>query len=879
MSTFSGIYLNYEGTTSQCNSQQQPRELVYDTTSGLMRYKTEGGDYLYLDSYDPDFTGTENYLAKFGIGNTLENSILNQSGTTRIEIPSEATIAFWDESSSGPYDTATINGYSLDITDITARNLNLNLYGIDQDSLTLTNTQDNNVDNLNIYTRYKLTDGVQNSYEASNTKIKQETRWYDGTVAKRNARYDIDVVCTGVLDNRIGLSSLEGSYFYLPSYTGDTSFYFRLQDETDLLNINKNGNVTISSIESASSDTDKFLVSDSGIVKYRTGVEVLSDIGGTASTSISGTENYIAKFGATGATVGDSHITDTASQITVNVASGDINTVFNGTSANLMVLDAGDMTVSLGGNIVFSPLVGVIRQSTDDGSDIGSTTISGGGDFSDPSRGASITVFGNDASGVLSGDVHIECGDNNGDCIVNIGTDDDNSAFEINGPSESLAVILGNKEAIFFGNVTIGAGAPGVDYTLTFDGDTKDGVLTWMEDEDYFKFSDDILMESGERLYFRDTSSSIYNDNSYLWMTSNHPLWFEVGGQDVALFQSTKALFAQNVEIGVGAAGVDYTLTFNGETNDGVITWMEDEDYFKFSDDILMDSTEKVQFRDTALYISSKNDGYLDFDADTGFRFNTGNIGIGVSDPDTKLEVYGTSTQLKLSYDGSKYATFTINPSGKLIIDSSDQEIIINDRVYASGELVVGDDINYTQFNSSGFMTAYEDARFWDDLRFPLTRDKQGQSDKPEYDFDNIGLLFPQNDPAEIAYITAQMSHAWDITTSLKPHIHYIQSQDVSPVFKVDYRWYDNGCLPPESWTTISGYVSQFPYVGSGELQIENFEEMDPSAQNPPISGMSSFIDIKLYRDDNEYVGDCLVKEFDIHYRMNTFGSQFEYIK
>ncbi|MCK9370789.1 hypothetical protein M0R04_12840 [Candidatus Dojkabacteria bacterium] len=32
-----------------------------------------------------------------------------------------------------------------------------------------------------------------------------------------------------------------------------------------------------------------------------------------------------------------------------------------------------------------------------------------------------------------------------------------------------------------------------------------------------------------------------------------------------------------NVIIGTGAAGVDYTLTFNGETNDGVITWKEDE--------------------------------------------------------------------------------------------------------------------------------------------------------------------------------------------------------------------------------------------------------------------------------------------------------------
>ena len=44
---------------------------------------------------------------------------------------------------------------------------------------------------------------------------------------------------------------------------------------------------------------------------------------------------------------------------------------------------------------------------------------------------------------------------------------------------------------------------------------------------------------------------------------------------------------------------------------------MEDEDYFEFSDDILVASTEKLQFRDTAIYINSSTDGQLDLVADT----------------------------------------------------------------------------------------------------------------------------------------------------------------------------------------------------------------------------------------------------------------------
>jgi hypothetical protein len=72
-----------------------------------------------------------------------------------------------------------------------------------------------------------------------------------------------------------------------------------------------------------------------------------------------------------------------------------------------------------------------------------------------------------------------------------------------------------------------------------------------------------------------------------------------------------------NLTIGSGSAGVDYTLTFDGADSDGVITWMEDEDYFKFSDDILINSTEKIQFYDTGLYIYSSTDGQLDIVADT----------------------------------------------------------------------------------------------------------------------------------------------------------------------------------------------------------------------------------------------------------------------
>ena len=73
--------------------------------------------------------------------------------------------------------------------------------------------------------------------------------------------------------------------------------------------------------------------------------------------------------------------------------------------------------------------------------------------------------------------------------------------------------------------------------------------------------------------------------------------------------------------IGTGA-DTDITLTFDANTADGVITWKEDEDYFQFSDDILMNSTEKINFGDTGTFIHQSSDGVLTIESDTTVDIN-----------------------------------------------------------------------------------------------------------------------------------------------------------------------------------------------------------------------------------------------------------------
>ncbi len=98
------------------------------------------------------------------------------------------------------------------------------------------------------------------------------------------------------------------------------------------------------------------------------------------------------------------------------------------------------------------------------------------------------------------------------------------------------------------------------------------------------------------------------------------------------------ALATNSITFGTGA-DTDIAITFDANTSDGVLTWKEDEDYFEFSDDILMSTTEKLQFRDTALYINSSTDGQLDIVADTEVQIAATTIDINGN-----VDISGTLT-------------------------------------------------------------------------------------------------------------------------------------------------------------------------------------------------------------------------------------------
>jgi len=200
---------------------------------------------------------------------------------------------------------------------------------------------------------------------------------------------------------------------------------------------------------------------------------------------------------------------------------------------------------------------------------------------------ARMTVKLNDAT-ANSGDAQVTWGVLSGNSIVD--------ALTISSSSSAALSIDFNQNAISFGS-----GAD-TDISLTFDADSADGVITWMEDEDYFKFSDEILMNSTEKILFGDTASFIHQSSDGV-MTVDGEATIDLNASTAVLVSNDLKLNSDSAVLGFGADN-DTTLTHTDGTG------------------LTLNSTNKLTFGDTGTFIHQSSDGVLTITSDTTVDIN-----------------------------------------------------------------------------------------------------------------------------------------------------------------------------------------------------------------------------------------------------------------
>ena len=272
---------------------------------------------------------------------------------------------------------------------------------------------------------------------------------------------------------------------------------------------------------------------------------------------------------------------------------------------------------------------------------------------------ARMTVKLNDAT-ANSGDAQVTWGVLSGNSIVD--------ALTISSSSSAALSIDFNQNAISFGS-----GAD-TDISLTFDADSADGVITWMEDEDYFKFSDEILMNSTEKILFGDTASFIHQSSDGV-MTVDGEATIDLNASTAVLVSNDLKLNSDSAVLGFGADN-DTTLTHTDGTG------------------LTLNSTNKLTFGDTGTFIHQSSDGVLTITSDTTVDINgavvfdgaitgatnitlSGELDAATLDISGNADIDGTLEADAITVDGATLAEYIADTVGAMVSSNTESGITV----------------------------------------------------------------------------------------------------------------------------------------------------------------------------------------------------------
>jgi len=243
--------------------------------------------------------------------------------------------------------------------------------------------------------------------------------------------------------------------------------------------------------------------------------------------------------------------------------------------------------------------------------------------------------------------------------------------------------------------ITIGDGTSGTDIAVTFDGESSDGVLTWMEDEDHFKFSDDVVIDSSKRIYLYDEGGEyIYGDGTDLYLVSgadinipaNIGLTFGNDGEKIEGDGTDLTISGNNINLTATADVVipaDVGITFGtgekieGDSTDLTITSGAKINLTATSDVVIpanvgitFGTGEKIEGDSTDLTVTSGADINLTATSDVNIPAD---VGITFGDDGEKIEGDGTDLTISAS------ALFNVDAGTDIVLDAGGGDVFFKD--------------------------------------------------------------------------------------------------------------------------------------------------------------------------------------------------------
>jgi len=166
----------------------------------------------------------------------------------------------------------------------------------------------------------------------------------------------------------------------------------------------------------------------------------------------------------------------------------------------------------------------------------------------------------------------------------------------------------------------------------------------------------------------------------------------------------------------------------------------------------------------------------------------------------------------------------------------------------------------------------------WDDLRAPATSiNPAGLPAPPTFNTTKIGWGFSASATNVVAVIL-QLPHTYKEGTNITPHVHWFpQNTNTGNVlWRLSYKWTNINSVDSGSFTAIDVLSAGAGVVDTHQIAVF-----------PTISGtgktISSIFTCTLSRIGGDgtdtHTGVALLREFDIHFQIDTIGSRQAVIK
>lgn len=255
---------------------------------------------------------------------------------------------------------------------------------------------------------------------------------------------------------------------------------------------------------------------------------------------------------------------------------------------------------------------------------------------------------------------------------------------------------------------------------------------------------------------------------------------------------------------------------------------------------------------------------------------------------------YGQTVAVKVGTSANKITstdrTGETAEATYLLIDGSRPGATVDPQTFASG-IIVGNDTDYMETDSSGTITLHGAATVWDDIRVePVARstgtnapsftqwftDGAGSRGVYLYLFDNAAVGSQKE-----VHFTLQLPHSW-AGTEIHLHVHWIAAtSNASSAVRwgLEYTWAE----PNQVFGNTTLIYAVDPVSGDTgttayKHQITEFAGLTPDSSQ---DGLSSILICRLWRDSanaaDTYSGDVGLLYIDAHYEIDKMGSNSQY--